>query len=82
MEASFARDECGHCPGRVICHCLQVTEDALLRVLGEEVCTLMDLRQRTGAGDGCTACHRELRQLLERRFELAMAQPSSSASPI
>jgi bacterioferritin-associated ferredoxin len=84
MDASFARDECGHCPGRVICHCLQVTEDALLQVLGgEEICTLKDLRQRTGAGDGCTACHLELRQILERRFELAMAQPSSSsASPI
>jgi bacterioferritin-associated ferredoxin len=83
MEATFARDDCRTCPGRIICHCLQVTEEAVLSVLGAEAaCTLQDLRQRTGAGEGCTACHRTLRKYLERRTELAVVHASSSASPI
>ena len=83
MDADFSRNDCQTCPGRIICRCLQVTEEALLRVLGEgEAQTLKDVCQRTGAGDGCTACHRLLRSYLERRTELAVVHASSSASPI
>lgn len=83
MDADPLNADCRSCPGRVICRCLQVTEGALLRVLGDgAACSLREIRQRTGAGDGCTACHRLLRQFLDRRGELAATQPSSSASPI
>jgi NAD(P)H-nitrite reductase large subunit len=40
-----------------------------------EIRTVRDIRQHTGAGDGCTACHRLLKQYLDR---LAY----SSAEPI
>ena len=78
MAADFLPDACLTCPERVICRCLQVTEEALLSALdGGECCTLKDVRQRTGAGDGCTACHRTLRQYLARRTELAVVHTSS-----
>ncbi len=52
----------------MVCECLQVTECQLLATLTQgEVQTLRDLRQATGAGDGCTACHHLLKQYLQRR---------------
>ncbi|NBO93124.1 MAG: (2Fe-2S)-binding protein [Planctomycetia bacterium] len=65
MNATPSRD-CSTCPGRMICHCLQVTEDVIVHavsVLG--VRTVKEIRSCTGAGDGCTACHRRLKQYLE-----------------
>ena len=64
----------------IVCHCLQVTEETILGALAVfELRTVKDVRQHTGAGEGCTACHRRLRHLLERQ---AAQSPSSSASPI
>jgi bacterioferritin-associated ferredoxin len=37
------------------------------------ISSIKDLKQHTGAGDGCTACHKQLKQFLERY---------ASASPI
>lgn len=60
----------------VVCHCLQVSEDQLLEALANcEIRTLGDLRRHTGAGDGCTACHRRLKDYLE-------SQNYASSSPI
>jgi bacterioferritin-associated ferredoxin len=28
--------------------------------------TLMDVRRQTGAGEGCTCCHEQIRQFLEQ----------------
>jgi bacterioferritin-associated ferredoxin len=39
---------------------------------------LKEVRERTGAGDGCTACHRQLRAYLERHTSLNALQPSAS----
>ena len=67
------------------CHCLQVTEEALLDAIAVfGIDSLADARRHTGAGDGCTACHRKIRRYIEqsRRVELAQASPSSSPSPI
>jgi bacterioferritin-associated ferredoxin len=59
---------CADCTERVVCHCLQVTEEALLIAVETfGLRTLKEVRQATGAGDGCTACHRRLRQYLELR---------------
>lgn len=55
----------GSCPDRVVCRCLQVTEDAVIesiRVLGAR--TVKDIRAATGAGGGCMCCQRELKTYL------------------
>jgi bacterioferritin-associated ferredoxin len=55
----------GSCPDRVVCRCLQVTEDTIiLAVRDRGLTTIKQVRQATGAGDGCTCCHRELRHYL------------------
>jgi len=44
---------------------LQVTEEeVVVAITTLEVRTLHELRQTTGAGDGCTACHRKLKALI------------------
>jgi NAD(P)H-nitrite reductase large subunit len=63
----------------MVCHCLQVTEEDLVTALTTRtIRTVKDIREHTGAGDGCTACHK----LLRRYLELVVVQPSSSAEPI
>ncbi len=59
MNAAAARD-------REICSCLHVTECQLLATLAtRDIRTLRDLRRAIGAGDGCTACHQELKHILD-----------------
>ena len=54
------------CDRRVVCHCLKVTEDAVVRTATDlGLRTVHEVRLYTGAGDGCTACHRRLCRLLE-----------------
>ena len=51
---------------RVICRCLQVTESKLCEAQAECPFTcLRDVAIATGAGSGCTACHRNLRKFLK-----------------
>jgi len=50
---------------RIVCRCLQVTESALSDAIAAcELTSVRDVCHSTGAGDGCTACHPELRRLL------------------
>jgi bacterioferritin-associated ferredoxin len=59
--------DCNTCPGRIVCRCLQVTEEVLLTAVRTfELRTVKEVRQHTGAGDGCTVCHRAIRQYLEQ----------------
>ena len=78
MEATYTneiRSECESCPARMVCHCLQVTEDALLRALDSmNLHSVKDICRHTGAGDGCTACHHRLRKYLDQRHALPMAE--------
>jgi bacterioferritin-associated ferredoxin len=54
------------CDRRVVCHCLNVTEDVVVRAAADlGLRTLHEVRRHTGAGDGCTACHRRLSRLLD-----------------
>jgi bacterioferritin-associated ferredoxin len=63
---------------RIICRCLRVTESGLVEALStEEICDLKDVRRCTGAGSGCMACHRTIKEYLERRLYLC----SSSSVP-
>jgi NAD(P)H-nitrite reductase large subunit len=81
-------DSCRTCPDtgivgvgraeRVVCRCLQVTESALVEALTTlQLRTLKDVRRHTGAGDGCTACHKRLCRYLE----LYGAQPCPAPPP-
>jgi len=49
----------------IVCHCLQVAESTVLEAA--ERCpfrSLAEIGRETGAGTGCTACHRRLRRLV------------------
>jgi NAD(P)H-nitrite reductase large subunit len=80
MKPTCHRESCDGCTGRLVCRCLQVTEEALIAALAtNDVRSVNDLRACTGAGDGCTACHQVLRRYLER-YALGMApQPVAVA---
>ena len=66
MNCDFSRD-CSGCPGKVVCRCLQVTEDALVHAItAHDLQTLKEVLRHTGAGDGCTCCHNEIRQYLQQ----------------
>jgi bacterioferritin-associated ferredoxin len=53
------------CP--VVCACLQVTRpEVMAEIRKGRARSLADLKERLGAGDGCTACHPDLCALLER----------------
>ena len=56
------------CPAGLVCRCLNVTETVLLRALATmDLKTLKEVRRRTGAGDGCNACHRILQRYLQKQ---------------
>lgn len=68
-----SQDECQGCPARVVCRCLKVTEEKIVETLTQlEIRTLKDLRRATGAGEGCTCCHDELKEYLERHACVAL----------
>lgn len=52
----------------IVCHCLQVTETAVVRAVRDGGArSLCELACLTGAGGGCTACHRRLRHYINER---------------
>jgi bacterioferritin-associated ferredoxin len=78
METAFQPTERVAPPERIVCRCLRVTECALRDVLQAlPIRTLRELRQHTGAGDGCTCCHARLQALLEER-NYASSEPICS----
>lgn len=49
-----------------VCACLKLTHaDVVRAVQCLDIRTLNDLRNETGAGDGCMACHRRLRRYVD-----------------
>ena len=83
MKDCTCNQNCDGCPGRVLCHCLQITEEAVAEAVSLfGLTTLKQIRERTGAGDGCTACHRRLRLVLRQHAAQEAQSPSSSPSPI
>jgi bacterioferritin-associated ferredoxin len=64
---SFSPSACDSCPDKIVCRCLQVTEAQVVRMIERlELRTVHDIRQYTGAGDGCTCCHSRLRAYLAK----------------
>ena len=83
MDDCTFRHDCTGCPGRVLCHCLQITEEAVVEAASLfGLTTVKEVRERTGAGDGCTACHRRIRLVLQEMRVEREAQSPSSPSPI
>jgi bacterioferritin-associated ferredoxin len=68
------------CPTNVVCQCLGITESELVQALATmNLTTLKEIRRRTGAGDGCNACHGVLKRYLERSMRAyASAEPICS----
>ena len=67
MIADRTPDRCETCPGKVVCRCLQVTEEHLVNLINRfELRTIREIQQHTGAGDGCTCCHADLQYYLDR----------------
>jgi len=61
----------------LVCLCLRVTEEAVLRaVKSGRAKSLKDLARHTGAGEGCTACHPALREYLKKRYSPSSSSPS------
>lgn len=57
---------CGGCPDRIVCRCLKVTEERIVEaVTTHGLRTVKEIRTVTGAGDGCTCCHKQIRVLIE-----------------
>jgi bacterioferritin-associated ferredoxin len=55
------------CHELFVCPCLRVTENAVIRALTSlPISNLKDLREMTGAGEGCTCCHERLKKLVDR----------------
>ena len=51
--------------GRIVCHCLRVTEEEILQAAHEgKPHSIKQIMDHTGAGGGCTACHRRILALL------------------
>jgi len=55
----------GEADTTIVCHCLQITETTVVRAVRDSGArSLCELACLTGAGGGCTACHRRLRHYL------------------
>jgi len=53
---------------------LQVTEDEVVTMIATlGLRTIHEVRRATGAGDGCTCCHDEIRKQLQMVNSLAVA---------
>ena len=61
---------CAGCPDRIVCRCLKVTEATVVEAIRVQgLLTVRDIREATEAGDGCTCCHAEIRELIELHAE-------------
>ncbi len=75
MDHCINHNDCSTCPERLVCRCLQITEAELVTAVTTlELRTVTEVRQHTGAGDGCNACHKLLRRYLD-----AIAAPHAVA---
>ena len=66
---------------RIVCHCLRVTEMEIRGAISTgEVETLRDVVNCTGAGGGCTCCHRRIRDLIAQSRAAAAAADCMAAT--
>lgn len=76
MSALCPPSRCDDCSLSYVCRCLRVTRAAVAEAVAAlELKTVQEVRAHTGAGEGCTACHARLEEVIEE-------QCYSSSSPI
>lgn len=67
MDRYCTPDDCNGCPAKIVCRCLRVSEADVIEVITNlELRTIKEIRQEIGAGDGCTCCHADLAQYIEK----------------
>src|SRR5262245_29073861 len=67
----------------IVCTCLQVRASTITRAVQEGGArSLCDVACSTGAGSGCTACHRRIRQFLVQRRAAAVEASSVPTAEI
>ena len=67
-----------HTTDPIVCHCLRVTESQVQDAIAVGSCSnVKDVMKMTDAGGGCTACHRQILDMLAK----SNRQPSED-SPI
>ena len=67
MSMVCTPENCDTCPGKIVCRCLQVTEEEIVNLITRfKVQSIRDIREHGGAGDGCTCCHTALQEYLQR----------------
>lgn len=65
MDALCSSPSRTECSTRIVCRCLQITEEAVVRAVSTlHLKTVRDICKQTGAGDGCTCCHQALNEIL------------------
>ncbi|MEZ6140904.1 MAG: (2Fe-2S)-binding protein [Zavarzinella sp.] len=58
--------QCHDSTDELICRCLGVTHDEVVgAVVSLGIRTVREVRTATGAGDGCTCCHRKIAAVIE-----------------
>lgn len=83
MEMTATRTACDGCEGcpasKLVCRCLKVTEQTLVDAIdGLGLTSLREVINHTGAGDGCTACHRRLKGYLNTFSYSSSSEPICS----
>lgn len=83
-EIDCATDRCERCEDSpFICHCMKVTKAALVEVIMTRGLTdLYEVRNATGAGDGCMACRRRLQGVLDEVAETASSRGGTSLTVV
>jgi NifU-like protein len=67
MDPRCSANSCEGCPIRLACRCLQITEDVVIQAVRTKgLRSVKDIRSHTGAGDGCTCCHKRLESFIEQ----------------
>lgn len=72
-----AMHEDSFCSEDVICHCLKVTQaEVESAIVTSDEPSLRCVMRMTGAGTGCTACHRTIRSLIRTQCPPAASSPT------
>ena len=65
------------CSEDVICHCLKVTQaEVESAIVTSDEPSLRCVMRMTGAGTGCTACHRAIRGMIQAQCPPAASSPT------
>ena len=76
-NARQAMSEDAMCCEEVVCHCLKVTlAEVESAIVTSDDPSLRCVMRMTGAGTGCTACHRAIRNLIQAQCPPTASSPT------